>query len=144
MWIAVAGITAPWRNVELYSSLLTWIPAVLLFALGIWFYRRAGAHFSWQQLGGLPEIRPRYREQHLVTSGIRQYVRHPVYLGHLCEMFAWSLGTGLIVCWSLTLFAMITGAVMIRLEDSELEKRFGKEHIVYRQSVGAVLPKLLK
>ena len=144
MWIVTALVTAHWRKLELYSHSLTWIPAIGLFALGMWLYRRAGAQFSWQQLGGLPEIRPRYREQRLVTTGIRHYVRHPVYLGHLCEMFAWSLGTGLLVCWCLTLFATITGAVMIRLEGSELEKRFGEEHIAYRQSTGAILPKFLK
>ena len=29
-----------------------------------------------------------YRDQRLVTSGIRARVRHPVYLAHLCEMLA--------------------------------------------------------
>ena len=40
-------------------------------------------------------------------------VQHPVYLAHLCEMLAWSVGTGLAVCWGLTAFAVVTGAVMI-------------------------------
>jgi hypothetical protein len=52
-------------------------------------------------------------------SGIRSRVRHPIYLGHLCEMLAWSLGTGLAVCWLLTAWAIATGALMIRLEDAE-------------------------
>ncbi len=51
-------------------------------------------------------------------------------------------GTGLIVCWVLTAFAIVTGAVMIRMEDAELEKRFGAEFSAYRQRVHAVLPKL--
>jgi protein-S-isoprenylcysteine O-methyltransferase Ste14 len=55
-------------------------------------------------------------------------------------MLAWSIGTGLVVCWSLTAFAMITGAVMIRMEDAELEKRFGAEFDAYRRSVPAILP----
>jgi protein-S-isoprenylcysteine O-methyltransferase Ste14 len=69
-------------------------------------------------------------------------VRHPVYLAYLCEMFGLSLGTGLAVCWSLTAFAVLTGAVMIRMEDAELEKRFGDEYRAYRSSVPAVLPRL--
>jgi protein-S-isoprenylcysteine O-methyltransferase Ste14 len=77
-----------------------------------------------------------------MTSGIRSRVRHPIYLGHLCEMLAWSLGTGLAVCWLLTALAIATGAVMIRMEDAELEKRFGQEYASYRQRVHAVLPKL--
>jgi protein-S-isoprenylcysteine O-methyltransferase Ste14 len=57
-------------------------------------------------------------------------------------MLAWSVGTGLAVCWVLTGFAIITGAVMIRMEDAELEKRFGAEFATYRQKVRAVMPKL--
>jgi protein-S-isoprenylcysteine O-methyltransferase Ste14 len=89
-----------------------------------------------------PELQVEHREQRLVTTGIRARVRHPVYLGHLCEMLAWSVGTGLIVCWLLTGFAMITGAVMIRMEDAELEKRFGEEYLIYRNEVPAILPRL--
>ena len=77
-----------------------------------------------------------------MTTGIRARVRHPVYLAHLCEMVAWSTGTGLVVCWILTGFAMVTGAVMIRMEDAELEKRFRDEFRRYRISVPAVLPRL--
>jgi protein-S-isoprenylcysteine O-methyltransferase Ste14 len=47
-----------------------------------------------------------------------------------------------VVCWWLTAFAIGTGAVMIRMEDAELEKRFGTEFLAYRQRVHAVLPKL--
>ncbi|PYX68902.1 MAG: hypothetical protein DMG78_23640 [Acidobacteria bacterium] len=101
---------------------------------------RSGTHFNLAQLGGLPEIRSDHDNQRLVTTGIRARVRHPVYLGHLCEMLAWSLGTGLLVCWLLTAFAIVTGAVMIRMEDAELEKRFGPEFMAYRREVPAILP----
>ena len=65
-----------------------------------------------------------------------------VYLAHLCEMLAWSVGTGLAVCWGLTALAVVTGAVMIRMEDAELEKRFGQEYRDYEGNVPAILPKL--
>jgi protein-S-isoprenylcysteine O-methyltransferase Ste14 len=57
-------------------------------------------------------------------------------------MLAWSAGTGLAVCWALTAFAMVTGAVMIRMEDAELEQRFGDSYRAYRNSVPAVLPRV--
>ncbi len=142
MWVGVGALTEQWRHAVFYSAPSMWVPAALFFAVGIAIYRRSGAHFSLAQLGGLPEVRVENQHQRLVTTGIRSRVRHPVYLGHLCEMLAWSVGTGLIVCWVLTGFAIVTGAVMIRMEDAELERRFGVEFVAYRQRVRAVLPKL--
>jgi protein-S-isoprenylcysteine O-methyltransferase Ste14 len=142
MWIGIGALTGPWRTAAFYSTPWSCIPAAILFAAGISIYSRSGVQFSWAQLGGLPEVRPGNRDQRLVTTGIRSRVRHPVYLGHLCEMLAWSVGTGSIVCWILTAFAIVTGAAMIRMEDAELEKRFGTEFATYRQRVNAVLPRL--
>lgn len=142
MWVGIGALTAPWRKVNLYSSHWIWLPALLLFALGILVYSQAGVRFSWAQLGGLPEVRRNRCDDRLVTTGIRARVRHPVYLAHLCEMLAWSIGTGLIVCWLLTAFAIVTGTVMIRMEDAELQKRFGTAHAAYRAAVPALLPGL--
>ncbi|MGB8011644.1 MAG: isoprenylcysteine carboxylmethyltransferase family protein [Terriglobales bacterium] len=142
MWVAVALITRPWRTASLYQADWPWPAAALLFACGLYIYAQSGKNFSAKQLGGLPEIHGKNREQRLVTDGIRSRVRHPVYLAHLCEMLAWSVGTGLAVCWGLTAFALVTGAVMIRMEDAELEKRFGDSYRAYRESVPAVLPRV--
>jgi len=140
MWVAVGAITEHWRTAAIYSAAWSWIPAAALFAMGAYLYIESGAHFSWAHLGGLPEVRASHSADRLITTGIRGRVRHPVYLGHLCEMLAWSVGTGLVVCWSLTAFAIATGAVMIRMEDAELEKRFGKEFSLYRSRVPAIFP----
>ena len=68
-------------------------------------------------------------------------MRHPVYLAHLSEMLAWTIGTGLIVCWALTAFAIATGTVMIRMEDAELEERFRDSFPSYRKKVPALFPR---
>jgi protein-S-isoprenylcysteine O-methyltransferase Ste14 len=140
MWLLLAAITALWRNVTIYHRWWCWIPAAALFCAGLALYRLSSIGFSQVQLSGLPEVLPGHREQHLVTSGIRARVRHPVYLAHLCEMLAWSVGTGLAVCWALTAFAILTAIVMITLEDNELENRFGEEYCRYRREVPAILP----
>lgn len=142
MWAGAALATAPWRKLAFYQNVWMWIPALVLWALGIWLYARSGASFSVKQLRGIPEMRPGIAEQRLVTTGIRAQVRHPIYLGHLCEMLAWSVGTGLMVCFGLTLYAVIMGAVMIRAEDAELERRFGEEYCQYRDAVPALVPKI--
>jgi protein-S-isoprenylcysteine O-methyltransferase Ste14 len=141
MWVAMALSTAPWSSVVLYRADWPWGLAVLSFATGFFIYSRSVKNFSAKQFGGLPEVLGRNREQRLVTDGIRARVRHPVYLAHLCQMLAWSFGTGLAVCWGLTAVAIITGAVMIRMEDAELEKRFGEVYRAYRNSVPAVIPR---
>ncbi len=142
MWVGMGALTGHWRQVALYSTPWSWIPAGILFVVGLVLYKLSGNGFSPMQLYGVPEIVAGNQEQRLVTTGTRARVRHPVYLGHLCEMLGWSLGTGLVVCWLLTGLAVITGAAMIRMEDAELEKRFGEDYAAYRKRVPAVLPRL--
>jgi len=142
MWIALGLITARWRTLSFYSTAWTWIPAAFFFATGFWIYKNSTREFSGTQFGGVHELQPEQHEQRLVTSGIRSQVRHPVYLAHLCEMLAWSIGTGLAVCYGLTAFGVITGAIMIRLEDAELEQRFGQQYRDDRRRVPAVIPSL--
>jgi len=140
MWIVIGLLTARWRQTELYSSNWSWLPAIGLFGVGFWLYAHSSRNFSARQLGGIPEVIAEHREQRLVTTGIRAHVRHPVYLAHLCEMLAWSIDTGLVACYGLTVFAVITGAVMIRMEDEELKKRFGEQYVAYKKRVPAIVP----
>ena len=141
MWPLLAAVTAHWRELTVYRRWWCWIPAAALFGAGLMLYRLSGSGFSPGQLGGLPEVLPDHRHQGLITTGIRARVRHPIYLAHLCEMAAWSVDTGLAVCWSLTALAIVTGAVMITMEDQELENRFGEEYRQYRLRVPAILPR---
>ncbi len=142
MWIVMALITRPWHRLVFYTTPWLWTLAIPVFALGIFLYSQSGGGFSAKHLGGLPEVHCAHPDQQLVTTGIRSRVRHPVYLAHLCEMLAWSLGTGLIVCWGLTAFAIFTGVIMIQMEDRELEQRFGEAFRSYRNSVPALLPRI--
>jgi protein-S-isoprenylcysteine O-methyltransferase Ste14 len=145
-WLLAARVTWPARNVLIYPAnlraSLPWLGAGLLFACGLYVYFRARENFSASQLSGLPEVHAGNGEQRLITQGIRARVRHPVYLAYLCWMLGWSVGTGLAVCWGLTAFAIVTGAAMIRMEDAELENRFGEPYRAYRNSVPAVFPRM--
>jgi protein-S-isoprenylcysteine O-methyltransferase Ste14 len=140
-WLVTGLLTAPWRSISLYDTAWSWLPAAALLAAGITIYKLSGAGFSARQLGGLPELLPDPQTERLVTSGIRSRVRHPIYLAHLLEMLAWSVGAGLLTCYALTAFALATGIVMIRLEDRELEERFGDAYREYRRKVPAALPR---
>ncbi len=142
MWIAAGAITWHWRHETFYSAPFAWFPAAVFFAAGLALYRTGSRNFSGAQLGGRPELEPGRHEQRLVVSGIRQRVRHPIYLAHLCELIGWSIGTGLIVVYALTAFGVITGAIMIGMEERELEERFGEPYHEYRRRVPAVIPRL--
>jgi protein-S-isoprenylcysteine O-methyltransferase Ste14 len=133
--------TARWRHAALDSSPGMRIPALALFFVGFSIYFQAGKKISANHWG-LPEVMPGANEQHRITSGIWIRVRHPVYLGHLCEMLAWSMGTGLAVLLALTAFARLTGLVMIRLEDHALRTSFGAEYALYRERVPAMLSRI--
>ena len=130
----------PFRFAHFYVSGFAWAPAAVCFFLGFSIYRAAFRSFHHTQVSGLAELEPGKHRQQLVTTGIRARVRHPIYLGHLCEILGWCLGTGLIPLYVLALFAVSTGAIMIRMEDRELEARFGDAYREYRARVPAVIP----
>jgi protein-S-isoprenylcysteine O-methyltransferase Ste14 len=142
LWLIAALLTWRWRTIAIYDLPWLWIPAAGLILTGFWIYSRARHRFSTDQVLGRSELEPGEHEQRLETGGIRGRVRHPYYLGHLCELAGWTLGTGLAVLFALTLFAILTGASMIAAEERELEQRFGAAYREYKQRVPAILPRL--
>ena len=132
----------PLRFAHFYTNWLAWAPAACFFLLGFSIYSAAFKSFKRTQVSGLAELEPDRHRQQLITACIRSRVRHPIYLGHLCEIAAWCIGTGLIALYALAVVAILTGALMIRIEDRELEARFGDQYRVYRRAVPAVIPRL--
>ena len=130
------------RFSHFYLTWLAWIPAAAFFVLGFSIYAAAFKRFDHIQVSGLAELEPERHRQQLMTSGIRARVRHPIYLGHLCEIIGWCLGTGLVALFVLAAFAVLTGAVMVRMEDRELEARFGEAYREYRKRVPGVIPRI--
>jgi protein-S-isoprenylcysteine O-methyltransferase Ste14 len=129
--LAFTAIASPWARLT-----------ALAFAVpGIYVYRNVRAGFSRAQLIGQAEMRPSEHAQALVTSGLRQRIRHPIYLGHLLIISAWTLAGGTWAHIALWLLALATGAVMIRFEEEELVQRFGQEYREYQKRVPAIVPR---
>jgi protein-S-isoprenylcysteine O-methyltransferase Ste14 len=141
-WFAMIAViyflTWQWRGAVLYHSPAAWLAAVFLFTTAILIYPRSRLHFFHIQVVGRRELE-HGRERRLVTSGIRQHVRHPIYLAHLCMLLALTVGSGEIVLYGLTALALLTGWPIIWQEESELERRFGEEYRTYKRAVPAVL-----
>lgn len=142
LWLLVAAATWPWRRILLYDLRWPWIPAVALFAVGIYLYARGHRDFTRDQVLGRNELEPEKHEQRLVANGIRARIRHPYYVGHFCELLGWSIGSGLLVNFVLLVFAVATGLVMVRAEERELVARFGDSYRTYIREVPAFFPKL--
>jgi protein-S-isoprenylcysteine O-methyltransferase Ste14 len=131
-------LTWRWREAVLYRTPTAWLAAVFPFAAAFLIYPHSRLHFFHIQVAGRRGLRPG-QERRLITSGIRQHVRHPVYLAHLCMLLALTVGSGEVVLYGLTVFALLTGWPMIRQEEAELERRFGEEYVAYKRAVPAVL-----
>jgi protein-S-isoprenylcysteine O-methyltransferase Ste14 len=142
LWIIAAAVTWPWRLLTFYTALWMWAPACVLFAAGFSVYALSARSLSIDQVLGRPELQPHKHEQSLTTGGIRARLRHPLYLGHLCELLGWTVGTGLVVLYLLTTFAVITGYFMIRAEERELEQRFGDSYRSYKATTPMLVPRL--
>jgi protein-S-isoprenylcysteine O-methyltransferase Ste14 len=142
IWLALIVLlgAATWpRHAEtLYSTPWSLLVAAVLFGSGIFIYRSIGNDFGGDRLIGRSEVQPEQYEQRLITTGVHSRMRHPIYLAHLCMLTAWTIGSGLLVLFALSAFAIITGIFMIRTEDAELEKRFGDQYREYRKRVGAI------
>ncbi len=145
LWFAYAlvafAIGWRFRHVHLYVSWMAWPPAVLFLLMGAVLYQAGRQRFESTKIVGLAELEPARHAQELITTGIRSRVRHPIYLGHFCELFGWMLGTGSVAVAGLAVFYLISGALMMRREDAELEQRFGEAFRQYRARVPGFLPK---
>jgi len=139
--ITAFALVWPIRHLHLYESKLPWVLGVMFILAGFSIYRSASLGFDRAKVSGLAELEPNQHDQKLVATGIRTQVRHPIYLGHLCEVFGWTVGTGSIAMCALLVFGALTGAIMLRKEDAELEQRFGDAYRQYRDQVPALLPK---
>ena len=99
---------------------------------------------SSMALGKNWSFQARTRSDHeLIRSGPYAYVRHPIYLGMLLFMLAWSAALG---HWANLLLAMplfVIGTKMrTAAEDRLLEASFGQDFIAYRNTTPALFPRL--
>ena len=142
MWVAAWAVSAPWAQVVLYRQPLTWAITFTFFYVSYRMYTGGVRGMSIALIVGKQELNPEGHEQALITHGVHAMVRHPLYLGHLCTMLGWSVGTGSLACFALTAFAVVTGAIMIPMEERELRERFGSEYDRYAERVPMIVPRM--
>jgi len=76
----------------------------------------------------------------MFSSGLYARVRHPRYAGMFCAVLGAALLAGTRLLWIALLFWFPFALIVIRLEEKELEARFGPGYEAYRNRVPAFLP----
>ncbi|HEU5404330.1 MAG TPA: isoprenylcysteine carboxylmethyltransferase family protein [Terriglobales bacterium] len=155
LWITAWMATYSWRYVPLLPypyagatgwrfSGLNWISlaAIPFWTLTFFIYSRGIRHLSIGHAIGRTELEPDRQEQRLITTGLHARMRHPLYFGHFCTMLGWLALSQTRAVLALLVWAVLSGAFMIRAEEAELERRFGEAFREYRKRVPALIPRI--
>lgn len=121
------------------AGILAIVVAGQLFVLGIAVYARCTWDFV--RFGrGTPA--PMDAPRQLVTRGLYQYVRNPMYLAVLAVIAGWAVlfGSVAVAIYGAAIFAFLS--VSLRFyEEPRLARQFGDEYADYRDRVGRWLPR---
>ena len=134
-------ILSPWLDFANYNLPL-WLNilgAVLLIPTAVLFYR------SHNDLGQNWSVSLEIREEHsLVTNGIYNYVRHPMY----SAIFLWTICQGLLLQNYIAGLSGFLGFGLLYLfrvgrEEKMMEKEFGAQYREYKKNTKRLIPNIL-
>lgn len=142
--LAVAILISNWRDVLLageygFQPILATIGLVFL-AGAIIFRIQIERFLSWHVQLGLPEIDPSGYAQRLITEGPFAHSRHPRYLQILVALSGWALLANYAAGYAVALLWIPLMLIIVRLEEAELQQRFGAEYTMYRTVVARFWP----
>ncbi|MEM8848022.1 MAG: protein-S-isoprenylcysteine O-methyltransferase [Bacteroidota bacterium] len=133
-------ILSPWLDFANYSLplYLNILGVVLLIPTTILFYR------SHKDLGRNWSVSLEIRDEHkLVTNGVYQYVRHPMYtaiwLWVICQALLlqnYVSGLSGIVCFGLLYF------IRVGKEEQMMKNQFGEQYELYKLKTKRLIPRL--
>lgn len=96
----------------------------------------------FMSLSGLRSIFETPRKEDLMTDGLHQFVRHPLYLGTFLMLWGWFLTMPLFSLFLSNLIITMYTLIGIRLEEKKLAEEFGEEYEAYRNSTPMIIPHL--
>lgn len=101
--------------------------SILVAVMSLWQFYRANISIDPQRLD---------KTTRLVTSGIFQITRNPMYLSLLLILVAWALWLGHLLAWSgIIAFVWLMNRFQISREECYLEEKFGDEYRRYKSKV---------
>lgn len=147
LWAAVLAIAvfmSSWRDVMLARDFgFQPIPAtigIILLAGAIVFRLQIERYLSWRVQLGLPEIDPVGHARALVTEGPYAHTRHPRYLQVFLALVGWASLANYAAGYVMAFLWIPLMLIIVRLEETELQRRFGSEYTLYRDRVARFWP----
>ena len=143
LFFIAAYLTDRWLSLPSISYLpWTLIAGLILLAPGVILLLWTWVQF-WQAHGTPVPINP---PQELITSGLYGFSRNPMLFGIFLIVFGTGLLTGslsLVIIFA-PLFVLVFYLQVTRIEEREMEMKFGRAYLEYKQRVPRFFPKLAK
>jgi protein-S-isoprenylcysteine O-methyltransferase Ste14 len=142
--IIVAGLAFSWRETLVrgdygFQPLLA-AAGVVCLAAALVFRLQIERFLPWSVQLGFPEIDPHGHPRRLVTEGPFAHTRHPRYIQILLALLGWALLVNYASAYLVALAWIPLALLIVRLEESELLRRFGVEYEEYAGRVARFWP----
>lgn len=143
-FLAVAALVSRWRGALLwkdygFNPLCTSAGIVCLAGAAV-FRVQIGRFLPWRAQLGLPEIDPAGHPQTLVTGGPYAITRHPRYTQIFLALIGWALLANYAAGYFAALLWIPLALVIVRLEERELNLRFGAQYADFTRRVARFWP----
>jgi len=145
----IAGLTA-WTSggvlLWIYRPLLlsaarpSWnaiAAGLVLIGIEVYLFLRVERELGSRRLVGHAELTG---TGEMFTGGLYAHLRHPRYSGMFCAVVGAALLGGSLRLWAVLAAWWVLALIVIRLEERELDARFGPAYAAYRKRVPALLP----
>jgi protein-S-isoprenylcysteine O-methyltransferase Ste14 len=114
-------VNFPFKWIGLFLFILGWIPNIWM---GIYF-RKIKSPIPSRQI-----------PKKLITSGLFKISRNPIYLGMVITLFGEAIFLGSLMSFILPIiFTILISKINISIEEKNLEKKFRKEYLNYKNNV---------
>lgn len=164
-WFLLHPFTRFWRRLGVRTSILLLFAAMIPVGYGMYLIRRPllssdfGHQWLFAVLGallyliavrneikirkqlkgrilvGIPQIEGDAEQSPLLTEGPYSRTRNPRYLNVMLISFAFALMTNYLIVWAMAAVTPIALYFIVRLEERELEQRYGDKYRSYCEQV---------
>ena len=145
VFIAVGGavylVRDPILAVDYGTNRWLWIPAILCYLATVWIQIRIRRQLTFRVLAGVPELDEDGKGGTLLMDGLYARIRHPRYTAVIVGMLAFAFFTNYLAMYVLVPVSAFGLALIVRVEERELEARFGEEYRQYRARVPMFIPR---